>query len=206
MLKESTVIRNLVFDMGNVLIHWTADGIMDGMGVRDESDRNILLAEMFRSPEWTLLDWGRITEDEAEKVFQSRIPSRLWVYIHHAIYWEDMLTPVEGMADYIRAKKKEGYSIYLLSNAPQRCEEIFPSIPGSECFDGIVYSGRVKMIKPHRDIFLYLLGFFSLRAEECLFIDDLEANVKTALECGMHGLVFRGKPEEIEKVLLSLQA
>lgn len=204
-MKESIVIRNLVFDMGNVLIHWTADGIMDGMGVADKEDRNILLSEMFRSPEWTLLDWGRITEEEAEAVFRSRIPSRLWKYIHHAICWEDMLSPVEGMAGYIRAKKEEGYGIYLLSNAPARCEEIFPSIPGSECFDGIVYSGRVKMIKPHRDIFLYLLDRFSLKADECLFIDDLAANVKTAEECGMHGLVFCGKPEEIEEKLLLLQ-
>ena len=200
------MIRNLVFDMGNVLIHWTADGIMDSMGVKNPEDRKILLSKMFRTPEWTDLDWGRKSVEEGEKIFRSRIPERLWLYIHHAIYWEDMLSPVEGMADYIREKKKEGYSIYLLSNAPARCEEIFPSIPGSECFDGIVYSGSVKMIKPHRDIFLYLLDKFSLRTGECLFIDDLEANVKTALECGMHGLVFKGKPEEIEQLLLSLQA
>ncbi len=200
------MIKNLVFDMGNVLIHWTADGIMDSMGVKSEEDRKILLSEMFRSPEWILLDWGRVTEKEIVNIFQSRIPERLWPYIHHAIYWEDMLSPVEGMADWIRGKKKEGYGIYLLSNAPARCEKIFHLIPGSECFDGIVYSGSVKMIKPHSDIYLHLLDKFSLKADESLFIDDLEANVKAARECGMHALVFKGKPEEIEEKLLLLQA
>lgn len=200
------MIRNLVFDMGNVLIHWSADRLMDAMGVRAEEDRKILTDEMFHSSEWVLLDWGQTTEDEAEKAFFSRIPSRLWDFVHNSIYWENMIYPVEGMADYIGRKKGEGYSIYLLSNAPARCHEFFHLIPGSEYFDGVVFSGRVKMMKPGSDIFFHLLQKYSLSPGECLFIDDLEANVLGAEKSGMYGLVFKGDPREIEEKLSLLQA
>ncbi len=200
------MIKNLVFDMGNVLIHWSADRLMDGMGVKDEADRKILLEEMFHSPEWLLLDWGQTGEDEAERAFRSRIPSRLWPYIHNSIYWENMIYPVEGMDGFIKRKKEEGYSIYLLSNAPARCHDFFRLIPGSEYFDGVVFSGAVRMVKPDSDIFFYLADKYSLNSGECLFIDDLEQNVRGAERCGFYGLVFKGEAQEIEDKLSLLQA
>lgn len=200
------MIKNLVFDMGNVLIHWSADRLMDGMGVKDEEDRKILVEEMFHSSEWLLLDWGQTTEDEVESVFRSRIPSRLWSCIHNSIYWENMIYPVEGMADFIKGKKEEGYSIYLLSNAPARCHDFFHLIPGSQYFDGVVFSGAVRMVKPESDIFFYLAERYSLNSGECLFVDDLEENVRGAERCGFYGHVFKGDPAEIEEKLSLLQA
>lgn len=199
------MIKNLVFDMGNVLIHWTPECIMDGMGVSDSGDREILMREMFLSPEWGLLDWGQITEDEAESAFRSRIPSRLRPFIHNALYWENMIYPVEGMADLIRMKKEEGYSIYLLSNAPKRCLDFFCRIPGSQYFDGVVFSGDVRMVKPESGIFFYLAAKYSLNPGESLFIDDREENVRAAERLGFHSLLFRGKPKEIEDKLSLLQ-
>ncbi len=196
-----SMIRNLVFDMGNVLVRWTPDSLMDWMGINDCESREELKKKMFQSPEWSLLDWGVLDEDGAERIFCSRIGENLHPYINHALHWFDMIHPVEGMAAYIEKKKNEGYGIYLLSNASASTKDYFHLIPGSQFFDGVVFSGDVGLIKPMPEIYDLLLKRYSLRGEECLFIDDLPVNVAGALHEGMNGVVFRKNIGEIEEYL-----
>ena len=59
-------------------------------------------------------------------------------------------------------------------------------------FDGGVISAEAKASKPDPRIYNILLDKYSLIPEECLFIDDLEVNVKAAEETGMKGLVTHG--------------
>ncbi len=200
------MIKNLVFDMGNVLIHWKGDLLMDWMGITDEEDRILLKEKMFSSYEWPLLDWGDIVEEEAERIFSSRLPERLHSAVHSSLYWYDMIHPVDGMGEYIAQKKSQGYSVYLLSNAPALVRRYFSRIPGSAFFDGIIFSGEVAMVKPMPEIYRLLLGRYSLEAGECLFTDDLPINVAAAVREGMKGLVFHHDPDEIERFLETLRS
>lgn len=195
------MIKNLVFDMGNVLIYWTGELMLDWMGVKETEERSNMLDKMFRSREWPLLDWGIIGEEEAEELFVSKLGEKYRPYVHRSLNWYDMIHPVPGMAAFIAKKKKEGYGIYLLSNAEAAVREYFHLIPGSEFFDGIMFSAEVKLIKPMPEIYDLLLEKYSLRADECLFIDDLPVNAAGALHEGMHSIVFRGDIEEIENYL-----
>ena len=74
-------------------------------------------------------------------------------------------------------------------------EEMFPyaeeSFEWLELFDGVVVSGRVKMIKPDRDIFDHLFETYGLRAEDVIFIDDHEPNIVAARDLGIHAHHFR---------------
>lgn len=56
--------------------------------------------------------------------------------------------------------------------------------------EGTVVSGIEKEVKPEPQIYRILLDRYSLKPEESVFIDDKEANVATARELGMHGIVF----------------
>ncbi len=206
MKKGKVVIKNLVFDMGNVLIKWRGDLLMDWMGLVDEEKRRELSDNMFRSLEWPLLDWGVLKENEAEIIFRNRIDKSLWDYIHHSLYWEDMIHPVPGMADYIREKKSGGYGIYLLSNAPASVHEFFHLIPASECFDGVIFSGEVKMVKPMPGIYQLLLSRYGLKSEESLFVDDLPLNAAGAVHEGMKAFVFRDDVDKLEEYLTSLNS
>lgn len=83
-----------------------------------------------------------------------------------------------------------GYGIYLLSNATSTLHQFFDRIPGSECFDGKLVSADVRLLKPQHEIFELLFETFSLRPEECFFIDDNAANIDGAFAVGMPGAVF----------------
>jgi 2-haloacid dehalogenase len=58
-------------------------------------------------------------------------------------------------------------------------------------FDGVVVSGRVKMVKPERDIFDHLTERYGLRAEDLFFIDDHEPNIIAARSYGIAAHLFR---------------
>ena len=92
-----------------------------------------------------------------------------------------------GMAELVRELKGSGYGIYLLSNASIRQHEYWPRIPASRFFDGTLISADHHVIKPQPEIYRLCLERFGLKAEECIFVDDMAHNVEGAVFCGVCG-------------------
>lgn len=196
------MIRNIVFDMGQVLIHFYPEMFFDRMGVPQE-DRPLLDFVLFRGVEWAKTDRGILDEAGAEAAFCAKLPERLHGYVHTMVYdwWKAPLVPVEGMAELVRELKGLGYGIYLLSNASSRLHEYFHRIPGSECFDGKIVSADWKMLKPERESFQTLYREYGLKPEECIFIDDLPQNIEAAQFSGMAGIIFRDDVPQLRREL-----
>ena len=191
------MIRNIVFDMGNVMIYFRKDLFLDQAGVSGE-DRTLLARVVFDSLEWARLDRGSLLEDEAERIMCARLPARLHDKVHYFVYdWDKPLRPVRDMAPLVRELKAKGYGIYLLSNAASRQHVYWPDIPGSECFDGTMISADELLTKPEREIYELFLERFGLRAEECVFIDDNTVNAEGAYRCGLHPIVFHDDVDEL---------
>lgn len=187
------MIRNIVFDMGNVLIYWRPDLFIDRLDVAEE-DRPLLLREVFGRETWVQIDRGVISHEAAEAAMRARLPERLHGAVHALVFdwWKRPLAPVEGMAELIRELKGLGYGIYLLSNAGTDQPRYFDRIPGSECFDGRIVSSSYRILKPQPELYQILLREYGLKAGECFFVDDLNINIEAAMLVGMSGTVFRG--------------
>lgn len=186
------MIRNIIFDMGNVLIHWTPKIFLDRLG-RNEADTEILNRIVFESDEWPALDAGTLDEAEALAIMQSRLPEHLHEEARRLLFeWDQPLILVEGMEDLVRELKDQGYAIYLLSNASRRQHEYWDRIPASPCFSGTFISADYQMIKPDPVIYQTFFKEFDLRPEECLFIDDRLDNVEAAIAQGMDAIQFTG--------------
>ena len=190
------MIRNIIFDMGNVLIYWRPEAFVERMGVPEE-DRPQLLSEVFGRVEWVQLDGGLISFEDAAAAMCRRLPERLHAAARELVFdwWRRPLFPVEGMAGLIRELKSLGYGIYLLSNASVDLPKYFDRIPGSECFDGRIVSAEWKLLKPQPEIYKVLLREYGLKAEECFFTDDLKINIEAAIHEGMSGTVFCGETD-----------
>ena len=197
------MIRNIVFDMGNVLIHYIPQVFMDRLGVPAE-DQPLLAREVFGSVEWIRMDRGTLGQEEAVAAMEARLPRRLWEYARRLVlgWWLDgPLMPVEGMAALLEELKGLGYGLYLLSNATVRQPEYFPGIPGSQFFDGAVISAHWKVLKPEREIYEILFREYGLEPSECFFVDDLNINVEGALCAGMDGYIFDGDVGRLRQAL-----
>ena len=199
------MIRNIVFDMGQVLIRWRPEEILEHFELTGE-EKTMLLQELFWSPEWTQQDRGILTEGEMIERVSARLPESLHAAVEEVIkawhVWH--LTPRPGMAELVRRLKAQGYGIYLLSNASTALRGYFPRIPGSECFDGLMVSAEEKLLKPQHEIYERLYERFGLVPEQCVFIDDSPANIEGAMLTGMQGIVFRGDTERLRRELRAL--
>ena len=199
------MIKNIIFDMGQVLIRWKSDDILSHFVLTDE-EKELMKREMFHSPEWIQMDRGVITEAELTAIVCARLPQSLHApaekIINSWYVWN--LIPMPGMASIVRELKRKGYGIYLLSNAGTPLRNYFPNIPGSECFDVLMVSAEEKLLKPQHEIYERLYERFHLCPQECLFIDDSPANIEGAMLTGMQGIVFRGDIEDLCNRLTSL--
>lgn len=186
------MIKNILFDMGNVLIRFDRDYFITRLGVAEE-DKPLLMREVFLSVEWVQMDRGSIAEPEAVKRICRRLPERLHDAAEKLVaMWDRPILPIEGMYELVEDLKKAGYGIYLLSNASIRQHEYWPRIPAHVFFDGTIISADEGVMKPGAEYYLRALNRFGLKAEECFFIDDVPANIEGALFCGIQGAIFRG--------------
>jgi putative hydrolase of the HAD superfamily len=94
---------------------------------------------------------------------------------------------VPAMYDLIRTLRGAGLRTALLSNSWD-CDE-YPRADFPGLFDAVVISGEVGMRKPEEGIFLHAAQALGLAPAECVFIDDMEANVAAAAGCGMAGVL-----------------
>ena len=193
------MIRNIVFDMGKVLIDFNPDSFMDHAGITDPADRKIVRQELFSSIEWAQMDMGIATEDSIESAVLSRVPEHLRERTRHLLHkWYIPRRMIPGMEDMVRRLKEAGYGIYLLSNASVNQPVYWNQLPVSRYFDGVMISAFVKTVKPCPDIYRLFTGKFGLKEEECLFVDDAPINVAGAVACGWQGIVFYGDADQLE--------
>ena len=187
------MIRNVVFDMGNVLIRFDPVRFVERLGLDSPEDRELLLREIFRSADWPMLDWGALDEAGLAALVLPRLPERLHDAARRLIFhWDEPIEPIPGMEALVRACKEAGLGVYLLSNASARLYDYLKRVPGNAYFDGVVVSAPLRCIKPMPEIYRYLLDQFDLRAEECLFLDDSALNVCGAKLVGMNAMLFDG--------------
>lgn len=186
------MIKNILFDMGNVLIRFDRGYFIDRLGVAPE-DKPLLMREVFLSVEWVQMDRGSIAEAEAVERVCKRLPAHLHDAAEKLIaMWDRPILPIEGMYELVEELKSAGYGVYLLSNASIRQHEYWPRIPAHTFFDGTIISADEGVMKPGAEYYLRALNKFGLKAEECFFVDDVPANIEGALFCGISGAVFHG--------------
>ena len=199
------MIKNIIFDMGNVLIYFDRGVFLDRVGLTDPADRELLLREVYLSLEWSMMDRGSLTDEQAADIIAARVPERLAKTVHRLVNeWDRPILPVPGMEKLVRELKGNGYGIYLLSNASYHQHDYWPLVPGQELFDGTMISADVHLVKPQPEIYELMCRTYSLRKEECVFIDDSTPNAEGAHFVGMHAIVFHDDVTELRRKLREL--
>lgn len=199
------MIRNIIFDIGNVLADFRWREFLADKGFLDaEIDR--LAAASVLTPAWGELDRGAIPFDRVMDGFIQNDPE-LEKELHRAF---DNMEKIVALREYalpwIRSLKAKGFGVYYLSNFSEKiereCKESLVFLPE---MDGGILSYREKLIKPDPAIYQCLLQRYGLKGEECLFLDDTPVNVRAALEQGIHGIVFHTKEEAAREAALKYQ-
>lgn len=203
--KEHTAMppQNIVFDLGGVLLDFSEQRMLDVFfGGLPQADRDQAAAALFRSGLWRRMDRGDFDEtgmvNEVCALLPERLHGRVADMFPHTF---EAMTPLPACALIPRLKAR-GQRVYLLSNSPYAFHREKFRIPHIDQFDGVFVSCDVHALKPDPEIYRLFLEKFGLRAEDCLFIDDMPENIAGAQAAGMHGHCFAARDcGELSKAL-----
>ena len=199
------MIRNIIFDLGNVIINYNQEQIINNFTKKEEEIKYIY-DEIFHAPEWELMDLGNITNDEAIEVINKRNEfkyQKLTDNFLHEWYKEQEIN--RDIVEIAKKLKRNGYKLFVLSNMANLTYEYFKNDEFFSLCTGIIISAHEHLIKPDEKVFRLLLDRYKLNAEECLFIDDdpSEENYKTANKIGIQGRrIIPNQAEDVRKLLL----
>jgi len=177
------MIKNIVFDVGRVLIKWyPCEYTSEVFGNKISEE---ICSKVYESPDWTEIDRGTITEKEFWEKKKKELPHLEKELEHLSHKSLDFLQPIEENTRLIPMLKEAGYNLYILSNFnKENFEVIYNKYEFFKYFDGLVVSAWYHLVKPQKEIFTLLIDKFEIDHEESLYIDDNIKNVEVARELG----------------------
>ena len=196
--------RNIVFDMGNVLM--TFDGHEFARAfTTNEADAQALDEGLFGRVEWSLLDSGTIDHQAMLRVALAHTPERLHACVRECLArWPEHSRVIEPTNALARSLHEAGWGVYVLSNASERIEEQLGRAPIFGFLDGLVVSGKERLMKPGCAIFRLLCDRYGLDPATCVFVDDNPDNCEAARVAGMAAFHYTGDVEALEEYLKAL--
>lgn len=180
------MIKNIIFDLGGVLIDHNPEKTMYAHFSKEDADT--ILREIFRNSLWLERDRGVVTSDEIMEQKKDVIPAEIYEKVNEMVQnFFPYMPPFEKMYGFVEELKEKGYGVYLLSNVGKEFHTVKKDIPVLSLFDGFVASSDYEVVKPEPEIYNILFEKFSLKPEECFFIDDVQKNIDGAIKAGMDG-------------------
>jgi len=132
--------------------------------------------------------WQSIADDIGASWDDARV-HELW-----AADFRSWLSINPDMIEVLTDLKAGGTRLALLSNAGPDYGSYFRHGPLGDFFQACYVSGELNLLKPHPEIYRYVLGDLGIGPAEAVFVDNREANVRGAETVGITGHVFTGVP------------
>jgi 2-haloacid dehalogenase len=187
------MIKNIVFDLGGVLIDWNPEYVFL-KEFRGDRERMNWFFNTICTSSWNEEQDAGYSIEKATNERVAMFPKHERLIRMYYGEWEQMLgfEHTETVEILRRLHDSKEHSIYSLTNWSN---ETFPvalkKFPFLSWFKGILVSGDVGLKKPDPEIYKLLLDRYGLEANTCVFIDDRTENVKAASALGFSGIVFK---------------
>lgn len=194
------MIKNIIFDVGKVLVEYDPDGYLKTLGF-DEETQEAVNDAMFRSPLWDESDRGALSPEELLAGFIANNPA-YEAQIRRARESVGNTIELKPYAvEWVKELKERGFRLYILSNYAQYTfEQTEHKMKFLPFMDGVVFSYQCKMIKPEREIYEYICEKYDLLPSECVFLDDRQVNTEGARSIGMHAILFKSYEQGLEEL------
>ncbi|MCF6439509.1 HAD family phosphatase [Pseudoalteromonas luteoviolacea] len=196
-------IKNVVFDIGNVVVRWSPAEIIR-LTFPDSQSQEQLVQSVFGSNIWLDINKGMLSEYETKQKYQQALgfsaqdTERLFYYIKQTQILLYQAT------DLILQVKQAGYGVYALTdNVHETVEFLKRTYDFWGLFDGEIVSADLGVLKPQSEIYRALLEQYQLVANETVFLDDMPHNVAGAKAVGMEAIQFESV-EQARKALYAL--
>ena len=190
------MIKLVIFDLGNVLLKY------------DDSQYCEYLSKKYKIP---YKKAAAVIERYDTKMYTGRMKNS--EFLHNVSKSLDIpLAKLEFEGYFIRNAKinkklinfalslKRKYNVVILTNISSKRYKSMPKVFDRSQFDKVFASCFLKMRKPNKNIYLYVLKKCKARPQEAIFIDDRKENVEGAERVGIKSILFKGNKQLLEKL------
>ncbi len=179
---------NIVFDVGNVLNEWNpialvekhfAHGLPTGSGVHEFV--TAMLKEDWLAYDCGMLDTQTLATDLSAKLgCDSAAFQRFVETIPHVLpALDDCIAAAHTLFE--KRDAGESHRVFYLSNMPSEYADVLEKrFSWFAKFDGGIFSGRAKLVKPDAAIYAALESQYLLEPQHTLFLDDSLPNIHAA--------------------------
>ncbi len=174
-------VRAVVFDVGNVLYHWSPRALYKRL-IHDDQALDAFLAEVVTT-EWHFQhDAGRPFAETSAELIAKFPQHRDLIFAWGPRFSESVSGPVAGMHALVEQLDGAGIPIFGITNFSEEFWIPFRAEQAAlfDRFTDIVVSGTEKLVKPDAAIYALALRRFGLAPGEGFFIDDSLPNVEAA--------------------------
>lgn len=220
MKAVSTGYKCVIFDLGGVVFSSPIVRLRKLEQIRG-IQRNALNGYISRSKAWKELEKGTITPDEfvqshyddelkrqvdnVDSIFDLSLLKVSGKDIMDTIISQDSWTPRKPYAEAIKTLQSSGLiTIALTNNFKGPSFEIMQS-EVTKMFDIVIESSKINMRKPSFEIYKYTCSKADVHPSQCVFLDDIGENLKSAKAMGIHTIRVSGEDEEGVEALLLLE-
>ena len=195
------MMKSVVFDIGNVLVHFRWRELFADLGFEGEKFEIIANATVL-NPWWNEFDRGLMTLPELIDKFAEKAPEYREDIEQIFEHGGEIVSLYDYAIPWIRDLKSRGYQVYVLSNWSK---PVYEKVKDTHLrflseVDGGIMSFREGLIKPEREIYQLLCDRYNLDPKEAVFLDDNAANVQAARDFGLHAIHFQSYEQAKEKL------
>lgn len=205
-MGDKAAIRNIIFDLGDVLLEYRWRDMLRDYGLTPEEAERIG-EELFYDPDqlWHVFDLGTLSQEEIITAFERKHPQDAKAIRYFISHGEYMHVPRPEIWERLPRLKAAGYRLYLLSNYPEILFKKHTEYADfMQMLDGMEVSYEHHLSKPDRGIYESLCTRYALDPAACLFYDDRQENVDGAIAYGMQSIRVTGRKmlaDELDKLL-----
>ena len=195
------MIKNIVFDLGNVLVEFNPQKYMERLEFSKEDIDN-LFQIIFKDKRWSEFDRGTLKmEDYVSELVIEHPEYKTQIETMLTGDWaKNFFIPKEESIIFLK-EISNNYNIYILSNVSEYVLDYVKTLGFWNKVTSGTYSYILKHLKPEPEIYECFLKDNNLIPEECLFLDDLLQNIEAAKKLGMHGIIFTDNIDDVKAYL-----
>lgn len=187
LLEDTGKIKNIIFDLGNVLVSTNMEDLMAVDPEIPNDKINYIMSQWYKDED------DPIGLDEFKSIIPDRLKEASKFIPKLFEYNIRCVNPFDYTIPLIDKLKAAGYNVYFLSNWLKWSYELlnkYHKFDFLEKMNGGVWSWQTGCMKPNERIYRILLNKYNLNPEECVFFDDLKDNIEAANDIGIKGVLF----------------
>jgi 2-haloacid dehalogenase len=187
-MADERRVRTVIFDLGGVLIDWNPRYLYRKLFVDDEPRMERFLTEVTTAAWNHSLDAGKPFAEGVAELIAKHPVERERIEAYHSRWIETISGPILGTVEILEDLAERKVPLYAITNWAAETFDIVrrdPAYAFLDLFREIYVSGSLRMAKPEPAIFHHALGRIGGEASDCLFIDDVEKNIRAAAALGI---------------------